>query len=112
MVKPYDDKTLNNLDGMILQIIVLIAALPLLDNDYDSPFVTTMAFVLVFLPLIIFITMALYLHKDHLKKLVIPCMPKVDLPSCSNVMHDEIAMRNFDLIVDDNLRQNATICDM
>ena len=112
MVKPYNDKTLNNLDGVILQIIVLITALPLLDNDYDSPFVITMAFALVFLPLIIFITTALHLHKDHLKKLVIPCMPKDDPPCCNNVMHDEIAMRNFDLIIDDNLRQNATICDM
>ena len=109
VVKPYNDKTLNNLDGVILQIIVLITALPLLDNDNGSPFVITMAFALVFLPLIIFITMALHLYKDHLKKLVIPCMTKDDPPSCNN---DGIAMRNFDLIVDDNLRQNATICDM
>ena len=112
MVKPYNYKTLNTLDGVILQIIVLITALPLLDDDHDSPLVITIAFVLVFLPLLIFIIMALYLHNDHLKRLVMSRRPEDDLPSCSNVTHDDIALRNFDLIVDDGVRQNATICDM
>ena len=112
MVKPYNYKTLNNLDGVILQIIVLITALPLLDDDHGSPLVITIAFVLVFLPLIIVIIMALYLHKDHLKKFVKSSRAECDPPSCSNVIHDDTALRNFDLIVDDGVRQNATICDM
>ena len=43
MFKPYNNKTLNKLDGMILQTIVLVTALPLLDDGFDSAFVTTIA---------------------------------------------------------------------
>ena len=111
MVKPYNNKNLNKLDGIILQIIVLITALPILGDGFDSTFVTSMAFVLVFLPLIIYITLILYLHKDHLKKLVAHLIPKDDPPNSNDIIHDEIAMRNFDLIIDDSVRQNATICD-
>ena len=111
MVKPYNNKNLNKLDGIILQIIVLITALPILGDGFDSTFVTSMAFVLVFLPLIIYITLILYLHKYHLKKLVAHLIPKDDPPNSNDIIHDEIAMRNFDLIIDDSVRQNATICD-
>ena len=111
MVKPYNNETLNKLDGTILQIIVLIIALPLLDDGFDSAFVSTTAFVLIFLPLIIFITLILYLHKDYLKKLAMHLKPKDDPPSSNKDIHDEIAMRNFDLVIDDSARQNATICD-
>ena len=111
MIKPYNNETINKLDGIILQIIVLIKALPLLDDGFDSAFVTTMAFVLVFLPLIIYITLILYLHKDRLKKLVVHLIPKDDPPNSNDIIHDEIAMRNFDCIIDDSVRQNATICD-
>ena len=67
MVKPYNNETLNKMDAIVLQIIVLITALPLLGDDLDSPFVLTIAFLLVFLPLITFTAIVLYLHKDHLK---------------------------------------------
>ena len=112
MFKPYINKTLNKLDGMILQTIVLVAALPLLDDGFDSAFVTTIAFVLVFLPLIIFIITTLYLHKNHLKKLIMRLLPKDDPLSINDVIHNEIAMRNFDLVIDDSVRQNATVCDV
>ena len=112
MFKPYNNKTLNKLDGMILQTIVLVAALPLLDDGFDSAFVTTIAFVLVFLPLIIFIITTLYLHKNHLKKLIMRLLPKDDPLSINDVIHNEIAMRNFDLVIDDSVRQNATVCDV
>ena len=111
MVKPYNNETINKLDGIILQIIVLITALPLLDDGFDSAFVTTMAFVLAFLPLIIYITLILYLHKDRLKKLVVHLIPKDDPLNSNDIIHDEIAMRNFDRVIDDSARQNATICD-
>ena len=80
MVKPYNDTVLNNLDSVILHIIILITALPLFDDNYDSPFVITIAFVLVFLPLTIFITMVLYLHKDNVKKFAKYIATKVKPP--------------------------------
>ena len=111
MVKPYNNETINKLDGIILQIIVLITALPLLDDGFDSAFVTTMAFVLVFLPLIIYIALILYFHKDRLKKLVARLIPKDDPPSSNDIIRNEIAIRNFDRVIDDRDRQSATICD-
>ena len=111
MVKPYSNKTLNKLDGIILQIIILITALPLFDDDFDSPLVIAIAFVLVFLPLLIFIAMTLYLHKDDLKKFVKHIKFKVKSRTSNDATNNEIPMREFDRIIDDSMRQNATICD-
>ena len=111
MVKPYNNETLNKLDGIILPIIVLITALPILDDGFDSAFVIAIVFVLVFLPLIIFAIMILHLHKDYLKKLSMHLMPKDNPTSSTDDIHDEISMRTFDLIIDDSVRQNVTICD-
>ena len=111
IAKPYNTETLNKLDGTILPIIVLITALPILDNGFDSAFVIVIVFVLVLLPLIIFVTMILHLHKDRLKKLLMHLKPKDNPPSSSDNIHDEISMRTFDLVIDDSVRQNATICD-
>ena len=46
-MKPYHNEILNYLDGIILHLIIFVAALPLLD-DFDSPEIVTSAFVLVF----------------------------------------------------------------
>ena len=66
-VKPYNKELLNKFDSIILHLIFLTAVLPLLEN-YDSPLVITMAFVLVNLPWFA-ITCTLLLHKDNLRKI-------------------------------------------
>ena len=109
MVKPYHNETINKFDGVILQFIIFIAVLPLFD-DFDSPFVITMAFILVILPLLNFIAMTLFLHKDDLKKIVIHFTTKDGSPS--HVVHNETITEEFDLIIDDSMRKNATICDV
>ena len=93
-----------------MQIIILITALPLFDDNFDSPLVIAIAFVLVFLPLIIFIAMTLYLHKDDLKKFVKYFTFKVKSRTSNDATNYEIPMREFDHIIDDSMRQNATIC--
>ena len=55
--------------------------------------------------------MTLYLHKNHLKKLVMRLLPKDDPLNSNDIIHDEIAIRFFDRVIDDRDRQNATICD-
>jgi len=111
-VKPYNNEILNKFDGMILHLIVLITALPLFD-DFESPLVITIAFLLVILPLVNFIAMTFFLHKDDLKKIVTHFTTKNQSPSSNtNDVNNEIAMREFDLIIDNNMRQNATICDV
>ena len=111
-MKPYNNDIINKFDGLILQLIIFIAVLPLLD-DFDSPFIVTMAFSLVFLPLLNFIAMTLFLHKDDLKKIVIHFTTKDESPSSNNdVINNETTNKEFDLIIDDSMRKNAIICDV
>ena len=69
MVNPYNKEILNKLDGIILQLIIFVAALPFLD-DIDSSVIITTAFVLAILPWLIFIVMTLFLLKDNLRKII------------------------------------------
>ena len=114
-VKPYNSELLNKFDGVILHFIIFIAALPLLD-DFDSPLVIIISFVLVILPLIILFAVTLFLHKDNLKKFAVHFSSRSQTPNNDNDadISNETHMREFHLIIDDNARQKAkvTICDM
>ena len=109
IVRPYNKEILNKFDAIILHLMILTAVLPLID-DVDSPIVITIVFVLVILSLIIFITLTLLLHKDDLKKIVVYFRVKEESPSSSDANNNEIPMRNFDLVIDDSMRKNATVC--
>ena len=118
MVKPYNSEFLNKFDGVVLQLISLISALPLLD-DFDSPIVIIISFVLVILPLIILFAVTLFLHKDNLKKFVSHFSSRSQTPAPNNDdsdsdMSTEAPAEEFHLIIDDTTRQNVkvTICDM
>jgi len=112
-VKPYNIEILNKFDGIVLQLIILITALPLFD-DFNSPLIITVAFVLVMIPLLNFIAITLFLNKDSLKKILTHFISKDKSPSSisNDVDNNEIPMREFGLIIDDSMRQNATICDV
>ena len=111
-VKPYNNKMLNKFDGVILHLCGLTSALRLSD-DFDSPFVITITLVLVILPLLIFIAMALFLHKDDFKRMVAYFTSKHESPNSSNdASNNEVPMKEFHIIVDDSKRKNATICDV
>ena len=115
LVKPYNDKLLNRFDAFILQLIILITALPLFD-DIDSSLVITVAFVLVILPLLNFIVMILFLNKNNIKKIISHFTINKELTStCSDdVDNNETAMKEFNYIVDDSTREKVkiTVCDM
>ena len=108
LIKPYNSKILNKVDGIVLQLISFITVLPLFD-DSNSPLVITITFILVILPLFNFIVMMIVLHKDDLKKVAAYFSSKDELPHVSS---DETPMREFNLVIDNNMRQNATVCDM
>ena len=115
MMKPYNNEILNKVDGVVLQLIILISALPLLD-DFDSPLVIIISFVLVILPLIILFAVTLFLYKDNLKKFAAHFSSRSQTPNNDNDadISNETPMKEFHLIIDDNARQKAkvTICDM
>ena len=113
IIKPYNNEILNTLDGIILHLIIFATALPLFD-DFDSPLVITIAFVLIILPLLKFLTMTLYLNKEDLKKFILYFTVKSEPPNSTNddVYNDETPIREFYIIIDDSKRKNAITCDM
>ena len=112
MVKPYNNEIINKFDSVILQLIIFIALLPWLD-DFDSPFVITMALTLMILPLLNFISVTIFLHKDDLRKMIKHCTTKDELPSNNiDASNNETPKKEFHLIIDDNMRKNAIICEV
>ena len=81
-------------------------------DDFDSPLVITIAFVLVITPLLNFLAMTLFMHKDEMKKIATYFLVKDESPSNNNANNNEKPINEFDIIVDDSMRKNATICDM
>ena len=114
-VKPYNNEIMNKFDGVVLQLIIFIAVLPLLD-DFDSPFFITIAFSLIILPLLNFYAMTLFLHKDDLKKIITYFTTKDHIPSSNNVVsNNETPKKEFYIIIDDCPRKNGIIiiiCDV
>ena len=112
ITKPYNNEILNTLDGIILQLIIFAAALPLFDI-FDSPLVITIAFVLIILPLLKFLTIIIFHNKDVLKKIITRFIFR-DKPSNNNneMYTNKMPMKEFDTIVDDSTRVNVTVCDM
>ena len=113
LIKPYNSVMLNKLDGIILQLIIFTEALSLFD-DYDSPLVITFSFVLVILPFLIIISITIFLHKVDIKKLFIYFASKITshAPNSNDITNNEIPMKEYNLVIGNTLRSNATICDM
>ena len=110
LARPYNNEIINRLDGVILQIMIFITALPLFD-DLDSPSVITIiSFVLLFLPLLIIIVMTLYLHKDDLQKFAMCVTLKNKSPRRKDVCSkNEIPMDDFQFIRDSSTRESVTV---
>ena len=70
ILRPYSNSLLNVFDGVILHLLVLVSVLPLVEffNSFNSNLIVEMAFSLVILPLLIFITMSLTINKEKIKK--------------------------------------------
>ena len=108
MMRPYNDNTLNIFDGAVLQLIVLVTALPLLET-FGSSLVKGTSFVLVILPLIQFFVMKIYTNKHSLVKVTknaIKYFQDKDVPD-NNAPSN--AANDIDLVIDDSMRRNATI---
>ena len=118
LLKPYSNSLLNDFDGTILQLLVLISVLPLVEifSKFDANLLVGITFILVILPLLIFITMWLMINKEKVKRLPEYCYTKCTLLH-SKKYHDiplnEPEDENeFVNVIDDSRRVNATICDV
>ena len=105
ILKPYESELLNVFDGMVLQLIILISMIPLVDS-FDPLFLSAITIVLVVLPLVSFVVMELLVYKETIKKLTTYCRHK---PSNSPSV---VSVSDIGIIVDENMRRNATVCEM
>ena len=118
LLKPYSNSLLNDFDGTILHILVLVSALPLVEffNNFDTSLLAGVTYILVMLPLFLFITMSIMINKKNIKRLPGYCytkctqlhFKKYDELSL-NDLSDEVEYVNY---IDDSNRVNATICDV
>ena len=122
ILKPYSNPLLNDFDGAILHLLILISALsPFVEfiDDSDTMVFMGITFVIVMLPLLIFITMSLMINKEKVKKFSSYCYTK-----CSQIQlrkHNQIPLEEVEesadeeeyvSVIDDSRRINATICDV
>ena len=122
-LKPYSSSLLNVFDGIILHFLVLVSVSPLVESfdSVNSNLIVGITFILVILPLLIFITMSLMINKEKIKKLSEYCYIKcAQLRIRSNNYH-EIQLdepeessdeEEFVNVIDDSRRVNITICDV
>ena len=115
-IKPYaHNKILNRFDGLILQLIIFIAALPLPEN-LESPLVIL---VLITLPLLMFIALTLFTNRCTIKKIIAYVIIKAKSTSDDDDGVTDNGASNYNelsefktIIVDESKRKNAIICDV
>ena len=119
-LRPYSSSTLNLFDGIILHFLVLVSVLQLGEffNDFNSNLIVGITFILITLPLLIFITMTLILNKEKIRRLPGYCYSK-----CSQLRYNQIPMNELEEssneeehvnVIDDSMRSrvNVTVCDV
>ena len=111
-LRPYDYKILNKFDALILLFAGLATLIPLADTVSQQLSTATIIIVMV-LPLIFFIALELIVHKETIKttatKMTTNFTAKSDLTTNNN---NDILMGDIGLVIDDNVRENAIICEM
>ena len=132
ILKPYSNPLLNDFDGTILHLMVLVSVLPVVEffDNFDTNLLAGITFILVILPLLIFITMSMMINKEKIKKLPGYCYVKftqikklpyyfcklVHSRNYNQVPLNEVESSSdeeeYDSVIDDSKRVNATIFDM
>jgi len=120
-LKPYTNPLLNDFDGAVLHLLILISALPFVElvDDFDPTLLMIITFMIAMLPLLIFITMSLIINKRKIKNFPFYCYNKC-LQKCLRkynqiplVAIEELSDEEEHVNVIDNSRRiNATICDV
>ena len=116
LLKPYRDDCINLFDGAVLHLTILVSFLPLVEffDSLDPNLVLGTVYVSVLLPLVGLITVKLVVHRRNIINMIDYCKRK-----CSRNI-DEVALndcqaqllREFNIIVDDNMRRNAIIANV
>ena len=118
LVRPYANAIHNILDGILLQLIVIISVLPIVEivDNYDETFVVVIAYLLVILPLTSFMAIKFWINKNNIqnsfKHLMIIVSHAKGNEIATNDTQQPVEMREFRIVVDDEMRRNATVVDV
>ena len=124
ILKPYSNLLLNDFDGAILLLLILSSALsPFVEftDDSDTTVLMIITFVIVILPLFIFITMSIMINKEKIKKFPSYCYTKCSQIHLRARGYNQIPLEEVEEsadeeeyvnVIDDSRRINATICDV
>ena len=116
-VRPYASTIHNIFDGIILQLIVIISVLPIVEfvDNYDETFVLVIIYLLVILPLTSFVTIKFWINRNIIQnafKYLINICSHTSSKISTRDPQEPAEMREFDIVVDDSMRKNATIADV
>ena len=112
ILKPYKHHILNLFDGLILLLVVLATLIPLADKVSQQLSTATIIIAMI-LPLIVFIVLELIVHKEAIKTFSTKIRANFSttlIPSTNP--SNEVLMGDIGLVIDNNMRENATICEM
>ena len=112
-VRPYSNHLLNLFDSFVLLIMTFIIALLIIETYHGFPTNTTLgiAFALLTLPVIVFSLMIAYLHLKSIKEVLSSCISTVKTAKINNSTSNErieLPKREYEVIVDDQLRDRST----
>ncbi|XP_065893750.1 uncharacterized protein [Dysidea avara] len=109
VLKPYQHKILNIFDGLILLLVVLPTLIPLVSQQLS----TATVIIVMILPLIFFIVLELIVHKEAIKTITTKITAHFTTEPVSTTNdNNEVPMGDIGIIIDDNMRKNATICEI
>ena len=109
VLKPYQHKILNIFDGLILLLVVLPTLIQLINQQLS----TATIIIVMILPLIFFIVLELIVHKETIKTITTKIAAHFKTkPVATTSDNNEVPMGDIGIIIDDNMRKNATICEM
>ena len=115
--RPYADNYLNLFDGVILHLTISVSFLPLVElfDSFSLNLISGTIYALVLLPLIGLITMKTWIHRYSIRTATVYC----SISKCKHSRNDDEIQLNDrktellkEVIVDDNMRKNATIVDI
>ena len=116
-MRPYSNQFLNVFDGTVLHFMVLVSVLPLVDffDSFDSNVVVGIAFILVILPSVTYLTMIVVINKTNIRKIIKICYYKCTYLHLHARKHEALPIGDHSDIKassDNGRRINETICDV
>ena len=94
----------------VLLLFLVLATILLLIDFIESNLAIQVTFLLLTLPIMVIGVVCLLAYKGNIKHFLINLFHKEDDHDLNNNI--EMPTRNFDIIVDESMRRNATVCGM